>query len=1101
MVIVENSILRQTNLAVSGRTDSDSSVSSGSSGPAVIGSRRRGDGDSSVSSGGSSPPAVQSAAAQPARRPKRLLQQAKHARMMLPVAQIGTLAHAVVDSQRRSLSKTFRAVLLYVALMIGSMAIASVTTARFSAYPSNGTKGNPPSGEAQPGPSLNSGVLSAGWTPKSIAGFAVPYRYCRAGRAKITDCQAGNDSGTCLTRLRRSCPSDSKRDWPPEPAIWDGWLSRSFIVRRGRRKNCGGGSPAGPPQPTSVDDDEPEDRALNEPDLSGSPDTDAPLPRAQRRPRRAREDRGLPPDKELVNLARAYLERQRKYWPEIVQAGLLPEPTEEVIHKMVEDFKFRHRGGKVDPASVAPFLKFAAKLGGNYNRFSCDNSNPQSIIDQMAKSLDKARSENRFVPWTYLYADYSVTGLDPSRQGYCSYKTILADGGHFVETTYIDDFSRASRDALEWWKLAALSNRLKKRMIGASDGFDLDSEAGVILMMAYGMLSHLFIKGLREKVTRGMKGAVERGTCVGKPGLGFTRQVCRDANGQIIRGRDGRPLHKVCWDPVTKPYRALIYELYVQKNWSLPRIAKHFNRLRVDGWSGWTCTTIKKLLKGMDAIGVFVWNRYSTKYDPEQKRWVTITKPKSEWVIHKNPALAIVPKELWRAAWLKLLRTQRVHPLTGRKWSRNQISATTLFSGTLFCEHCKRELRLNRSCGKYKAMSCPNGLAGLHNCPLTTSKSTRMIEDCLLGYLGNSLLTEETIAELIHRANAFLEQEARKPRVDTEPLKAKLRDYQNRIRKLVKKVEREPDEALCEGYHVRIKELQKEVNELRTTIREAEARNEPPPAPLDIERAKVYLADLRGLLNQEIPMAAEAIRQLTGPIMIRQEKVPGKRGARWIATFSPDLGALLRKVAKDEGYPAAAALAAAPSETQPVEVVIEKIPKYEQLAPLFKQLSDKGASIKSIAHAYGMSCPYALEILTYAKTGKRPEWQSGKRTGVLAGKTPKYIEIAEEVARLREKEKMPFPRIAEAMKVSQATAIRAFDYARPEAVRKAAENGQRPDRGRYSRLGQDIFQQIRNLLGQGMKVTEIAKQVGCGLSTVYRQRQRMQVKAGDDSAA
>jgi len=212
--------------------------------------------------------------------------------------------------------------------------------------------------------------------------------------------------------------------------------------------------------------------------ISHNPQTpngvDTPLPRPERQPRRDKQDRGLPPDKELANLARAYLERQRKHWPDIVAAGLLPAPNDEVINRMVEDFKQRHRYGQVDPASIQAFLKFSEKLGGNYNRYSCDNSSPLSIIDQMGNALDKGRSEDRFVPWAYVFCDYSVTGLDPDRQGYSSYKSILLDKRQFIETTYVDDFARASRDELEWWKLAASSKQHKKRMIGASDGFDVN---------------------------------------------------------------------------------------------------------------------------------------------------------------------------------------------------------------------------------------------------------------------------------------------------------------------------------------------------------------------------------------------------------------------------------------------------------------------------------------------------------------------------------------------------------------------------------------------------------------------------------------------------
>ena len=775
----------------------------------------------------------------------------------------------------------------------------------------------------------------------------------------------------------------------------------------------------------------------------------------------------------------------------MVAAGLLAQPTDDVIRRMVEDFKHRHRGGKVDVESIRPFAKFCAKFGGNYNRYSCDNSSPLSIIDQMVNALDKAHGENRFIPWQYTYADYSISGLNPARQGYSSYKAILADADHLVESTYIDDFTRASRDELEWWKLAHLSKRLQKRLIGASDGFDLNSESGAVLMMAYGLLSHLFIKGLREKVTRGMKGAARRGTCLGKLGLGFTRQVCRDAKGDIVRRPDGRPRHKPCWDPGTKPYRIRMYELYVRQNWSPYKIAKHFNQLRVDGSNGWTGSAIKNLLEGTDAIGIFVWNRYRQEYDHEQEKWSKIQKPKSEWVIYKDPSLALVPKELWRAAWLKLLRSRKAHPLTGKKWSRNQNTATTLFSGTLFCEHCQTELRLNRSTGKYKVMSCLSGSTGVHDCPLTTSKSTQIIEDCLLGFLNDCLLTEKTIEDLVQRANVYLEQEACKPQVNTAPMKAKMRDHQERIKKLVRKVEKEADETLCDAYHARIKELQKEVNELKTTIRDAEVHNQKPPEPLDVERAKVFLADLRELLNQEIPMAAEAIRTLTGPIMIRQEKIPGKRGARWIAKFTPDLTSLLRKLAQDKGYPDFPALAAIPADTPSVEVVIEKVPKYEQLASKFKQLRDNGASVESIAHAHGMCRPYALEILEFADTGKRPQWGSVKQRGKGQRKAAKYPEIGPEVVRMRDIELMPFAEIAAKLGVGKSTVTRAYDEARPEAVREAAENGQKPRRGRSTRLPLQVFQEIRRLLSEGKKPKDIAAQLNCGQSTVNRERRAM----------
>src|SRR5262249_14874201 len=158
--------------------------------------------------------------------------------------------------------------------------------------------------------------------------------------------------------------------------------------------------------------------------------------------------------------------------------------------------------GQVDPGPLRRYLKYCSKLAGDYNRYSSENSSPKSIIDQMVNVLDKAKHEDRFVPWQYVFADYSVSGLNPSRKGYSSYKAMLQEKSHLIETTYIDDFTRASRDEIEWWRLANLSRRLQKRMIGAADGFDLSAINWDLILSFSALLSRMHLKGLREKVNR-----------------------------------------------------------------------------------------------------------------------------------------------------------------------------------------------------------------------------------------------------------------------------------------------------------------------------------------------------------------------------------------------------------------------------------------------------------------------------------------------------------------------------------------------------------------------------------------------------------------------
>jgi DNA invertase Pin-like site-specific DNA recombinase len=804
----------------------------------------------------------------------------------------------------------------------------------------------------------------------------------------------------------------------------------------------------------------------------------------------------------LSKLATAYVERQHRHWPKLVEEGLLPGHTEELIRQMVEDFKERHRTGEVDPQRIRPFLRFCQKIGGAYNRYSCDNSSPTSALDQMVNSLDKAHGEGRFIPWEYVFADYSVTGLDASRQGYSSYKSLLSNSDHLLETTYFDDFTRASRDELEWWKLAALSKRLNKRMIGASDGFDVSSPDWDLKITIYGLVSRLFIKGLREKVRRGMRGAARRGTCLGKLSLGFTRRVHRDQKGNVVYGPDGQSIKEPCIDPATKPFLLLLYELFVDRNWTTYKIVQHFNKTKVDGWDGWTERAIKQLLWSPASIGVFIWNRTRREYDYDAEKWVVVKNPRAAWEVYYDRHLAIVPMDKWRAARRKLAEMRRNSPLTGRKRSRNQISATTLFSGTLFCEYCGEELKLNRSVGKYKQMACLNGTFHARDCQLHTSKSVTVIEECLLAQIRSVILTDAAIDDLVTRANAHLEREAAKPQVDTASMKSGARKLQTKIDRLVRKVEDAEDEdgELCRGYHKRIVELQKDLNRLNAAIRDAEVSNRRSVKPLDAARVKGYLANLRSVLNDEIPVAAEAIRQLTGPIKIRQEPIPGrKRGARWIATFSPDLTRVLRH-AVGVGPDSSALATGIGGEPQAIEVVIEKVPIYEQLAPELKRLRDAGASIQSIAVAYGMTWVDAKRILDFAETGQRPKWKAGKRTGTGSRPT-KYLEISSQVADLRDNQKMSFPRIAARLGVSEETARRGYDHAHRASLREAVERGDAPRRGSYSHLGEEKMEAIRKLLREGKETSAIAGEVGCSDGTVRRVRKQMQVGADTEEAA
>lgn len=101
----------------------------------------------------------------------------------------------------------------------------------------------------------------------------------------------------------------------------------------------------------------------------------------------------------------------------------------------------------------------------------------------------------------------------------------------------------------------------------------------------------------------------------------------------------------------------------------------------------------------------------------------------------------------------------------------------------------------------------------------------------------------------------------------------------------------------------------------------------------------------------------------------------------------------------------------------------------------------------------------------------------------------KKVYVAE-VVRLRDDRRLSFKKIAQQLGVSEGTVTRAYDRGKPQAVREAAERGQKPRRGRYSHLGPKVFERIRAGLKAGDSPERVAGLVGCSVSTAYRIRKQ-----------
>jgi hypothetical protein len=308
--------------------------------------------------------------------------------------------------------------------------------------------------------------------------------------------------------------------------------------------------------------------------------------------------------------------------------------------------------------------------------------------------------------------------------------------------------------------------------------------------------------------------------------------------------------------------------------------------------------------------------------------------------------LATVPKAWHVYARNKFVKQKKHFPKERRPADR---TPATLFSGTLICGYCGNALYLSRSAGPYKTMSCLKGRDGIHSCELATAKSVRIIEQTLLDYVFDQLLTENRLRQLVRTCNDKLLEESRRPKADVKPLKRREKDLQRQVSKLMGRISGCDDSFLCDAYDGEIAVLQRQLSQVRQELGDSQKANSPLPPPLDEKKVLTHLNDIRSLLNQEVPAANHALRTLTGPIVITQEKYPNKKnGAVWHAKFTPNLLGLLARINGNRDCPDSVTMGLLCTRnwimTETVTVAINrapaKLPAYIEFSATVAELRD-----------------------------------------------------------------------------------------------------------------------------------------------------------------
>ena len=596
---------------------------------------------------------------------------------------------------------------------------------------------------------------------------------------------------------------------------------------------------------------------------------------------------GLPAQQDLIGLAKKWLEDQRKHWPDHPDPRLRDQRDDDTVAaEMASQFRegyLRGAGLSFSPPKKAGGIA----RGATYLRFSCDNSNPRSLAQQLGNVLNRAQREGVFIPWEAVFADAAVSGTIASRRGYqMAKKAIVEEPG--LSVLFLDEIGRASRDLEEVLKLGRKIDQADKRFVGASDGFDSAIPNNRIMLANQGMMQEWFVGQLKQKVKRGMKDAFQQGKVIQNACLGYRLEPVMDANGRPVINAKGK-VQQV--RVVDQEQAALVREIFDMYDGGMrpEEIARELNERRAKGLRSWGRAQIMQILKRETYIGTEYYNKTSMVRDPETGRIEVKKHPRETWLVRDVSHLAIVPRELWdRVQARRLKAAEAFHRRKPQGPYRTEAYPTRLFQPR--CGHCGKALWLGKG-GKYAAFKCTNGLESKRGCKLRNYKATNLMETVLLHLVKRQFEKPGWLELLVEEANQALRAAASTPPPDTQKLSRQIAQKEkacDRVLGMIEGYEGDDASKLQERHYA----LTHELNALKAELARLTAGSlAQPPGEISLEEMKAMLADLPALLREATPEAASYLAELFQNLeMFCAKEV--ERGA-WRATFRFNATALM----------------------------------------------------------------------------------------------------------------------------------------------------------------------------------------------------------------
>jgi DNA invertase Pin-like site-specific DNA recombinase len=490
------------------------------------------------------------------------------------------------------------------------------------------------------------------------------------------------------------------------------------------------------------------------------------------------------------------------------------------------------------------------KMIAIYARYSSDLQSDSSIDDQVRRCREWIEGHGGCVDDGLVFADRATSGASTDRPGYEQMMRVVTAKPRRVDVIVVEDLSRLSRSSADLFTMQRLLEFLEVRLLGVADGIDTSAEHSMLTFGMKTIVSDIYLKDLRDKTVRGLRGNAKRGLSTGGLPLGY----------RSVRGEQGSTI-EVDEDRAALVIR--IFEMYRDGN-SFAAIANTFNQEGIPSprrSSGWIHATVRAMLGNAAYVGEWQYGARRWRNVPGTNKRRP-TKNAAEAVMQMSrPELRIVSDALWRAVQERLAAVRRCYgPRSGASTDGYSISGRKtpyLLTGLLTCGVCGGPMQI---AGGSAAMyyRCANNVKR-GTCKNKLSVREDVARQSILAELRHRLTSDQGIAHARKRIAERLGDLSRQQGVATRRYKQRVADLAQQIEQLV--------DAVAQGHRsgailARLERLEREHIEAQQALAEAERATLTPidlPSP---DRLLELAFDLEPRLRDDVTKGRELLRRI-----------------------------------------------------------------------------------------------------------------------------------------------------------------------------------------------------------------------------------------------